>query len=368
MRALALLASGLTIAAWLAGPWRPTRIASAGDSAATAAPAATTAGAAANTLPAAARPTTQESAVAPGPVAPRGPARRSATALPRPSRVRTATPAGGLPSAAIDASGCGAREGVLAHGPRREPVVAVTFDACPTTHSPGFAPEIVDLLERERVPTTFFVSGRWAETHPAEFARLRSVPFFEIALHGHRHRHLVHGSPDAMLAEIADGRDALRKLGATVVPVFRPPFGDSPPELAEVARRAGVVAVTWDVAPGDPDPQVGPASIERGVTSRSEAGSIVVLHVNGRGVGTPKALPGVLAGLRARGFRLARASEVLAPCAGSPVGTVSAGATGGANEGPAAASDAPSPGAPPEAIAPSPDPARSPASNPTTAP
>ncbi|MFM7143540.1 MAG: polysaccharide deacetylase family protein, partial [Alphaproteobacteria bacterium] len=165
---------------------------------------------------------------------------------------------------------------MLAHGPRRDPVVAVTFDACPTSRSPGFAPEIVDLLERERVPTTFFVSGRWAETHPKEFARLRSVPFFEIALHGHRHRHLVHGAPEAMLAEIEDGRAALRRLGAEPVAIFRPPFGDSPEELASVARRAGVVAVTWDVAPGDPDPLVSAATIERGVTGRSEPGSVVV--------------------------------------------------------------------------------------------
>jgi len=210
---------------------------------------------------------------------------------------------------------------VLAHGPRTEPVVAVTFDACPTTRSPGFAPEIVDLLEREKVPTTFFVSGRWAETHPEAFARIRGVAFFEIALHGHRHRHLVPGAPEAMLAEIEQGRDALRGLGAEVVPIFRPPYGDSPPELAEVARRAGVTALTWDVAPGDPDPRVAPATIQRGVTSGAQAGSVVVLHVNGRGISTPKALPGVLAGLRARGLRLARASEVLAPC------TTSAGAS-----------------------------------------
>jgi len=217
---------------------------------------------------------------------------------------------------------------VLVHGPRSAPVVAVTFDACPTSKSPGFSPEIVDLLERERVPTTFFVSGRWAETHPQAFARIRSVPFFEVALHGHRHRHLVHGATDAMLAEIVDGREALRSLGATVVPIFRPPFGDSPAELAQVARRAGAVAVAWDVAPGDPDPQVSAASIERGVTSRAEPGSVVVLHVNGRGVGTPRALPGLVAGLRARGFRLAKASEVLATCAGVPSAPAAADAVG----------------------------------------
>lgn len=244
--------------------------------------------------------------------------RATGSTVAAPGRPRAPRPPAPLPAPMLDANGCGARDGVLAHGPRRERLVAVTFDACPTTRSPGFAREIVDLLEREKVPTTFFVSGRWAETHPADFSRLRSVPFFEIALHGHRHRHLVRGAPDAMRAEIEQGRAALRGLGADPVAIFRPPFGDSPPELAGVAERVGVTAVTWDVAPGDPDPGVSSSAIERGVTARSEPGSVVVLHVNGRGAGTPKALPGVLAGLRARGFRFARVSEVLAPCRPAP--------------------------------------------------
>jgi len=265
---------------------------------------------------------------------------------PRVARGRPARTTGPARPSILPSSGCGAIDGVLAHGPRTQPVVAVTFDACPTTRSPGFSPEIVGLLERERVPTTFFVSGRWAETHPEEFARIRAVPFFEIALHGHRHRHLVRGAPDAMRAEIEEGRDALRRLGATVVPIFRPPFGDSPPGLAEVAGRSGVTALTWDVAPGDPDPRVGPGSIERGVIAGARPGSVVVLHVNGRGVSTPKALPGVLAGLRSRGFRLALASEVLAPCI-HPPGATDASATG--RESPARGATptgTPSPGAP----------------------
>jgi peptidoglycan/xylan/chitin deacetylase (PgdA/CDA1 family) len=210
--------------------------------------------------------------------------------------------------------GCETRDAVFVHGVRQEPQVALTFDACPTTHAPGFSPEIVDLLVKESVPATFFVSGRWAETHPGELARLAAVSFFEIGSHGYRHHHLNGASTAAIRAEIEDGQQALARLGHAAQPLFRPPFGERPPALAVAARQAGVTPVLWDVAPGDPDPKETAADIERDIVRRARGGSVIVLHVNGRGVGTPEALPRVLAGLRQRGFRFVTVSQLLSAC------------------------------------------------------
>ena len=69
-------------------------------------------------------------------------------------------------------------------------------------------------LERERVPTSFFVSGLWAEANQDAFRRLMRSPFFEIALHGHRHPRLIGASAETIAAEIEDGRAALIRLGA----------------------------------------------------------------------------------------------------------------------------------------------------------
>jgi len=46
-------------------------------------------------------------------------------------------------------------------------------------------------------------------------------------------------------------------------------------------------------------------------------GSIVLFHANGRGWHTQGALPGIIAGLKARGYEFATVSELLA--AGEPV-------------------------------------------------
>ena len=218
-----------------------------------------------------------------------------------------------MPAAAGDGT-CAVRDSVLVHGSRHSRKVALTFDACPTSHVPGFSPAIVEYLAREQVPATFFISGRWAEAHPHELAQLEAVPFFEIALHGYRHHKLLGASEAAILAEIQDGQKALVRLGAQPHALFRPPFGDQPRVLAATARAAGVTPVLWDVAPGDPNPKETAADIERDVLRQVQGGSIIVLHVNGRGVGTAAALPALVPRLRERGFHFATVGELMQEC------------------------------------------------------
>ena len=218
------------------------------------------------------------------------------------------------PALSAGRENCEIRDGVFVHGSRRTHDVALTFDACPTTHVPGFSPAIVDQLVEQSIPATFFVSGRWAEKHPQELARLAGVPFFEIALHGYRHHHLTGASTAAIRAEIEDGRQALRRLDSKPEPLFRPPFGDHPPALQTAAQAAGVTPVLWDVVPGDPNPQATAHDLERTILQHARGGSIIVQHVNGRGVATAAALPTVLSELRQRGFRFVTVSELMREC------------------------------------------------------
>src|SRR5215213_560069 len=48
-------------------------------------------------------------------------------------------------------------------------VAVLTFDACATrTQANGFDRPLYELLVKEQLPATVFVSGRWIETHPSE--------------------------------------------------------------------------------------------------------------------------------------------------------------------------------------------------------
>lgn len=200
------------------------------------------------------------------------------------------------------------------HGLRSGCQIALTFDACPTSHVPPFAPDLVDYLEHEKVPVTFFVSGRWAEANPQDLRRLEAVPFFEIAFHGYQHPRLIDAPPGTIEAELKNGKTSLLRLGAMPVPLFRPPYGDRPHELAPLARQNGVVPVMGDVGLGDPDPNRTDDVMERDAIRWIQAGSIIVLHVNGRGVATAETVRDLVPALRARGYEFVKVSDLVRGC------------------------------------------------------
>jgi peptidoglycan/xylan/chitin deacetylase (PgdA/CDA1 family) len=84
----------------------------------------------------------------------------------------------------------------------------------------------------------------------------------------------------------------------------------------QVLQRDSLITVTWDDAPGDWDPLPVKTIIERTV-SAARPGSIILLHdgmnaTHGADQSeTVQALPGIIAGLRARGFQCVTLPELL---------------------------------------------------------
>ena len=209
---------------------------------------------------------------------------------------------------------CRLDKGAFTNGSREGVEIALSFDVCPTSHTPPFAPELVAYLRRAHVPATFFVAGQWARANPPDLQVLKETPFFEIALHGDYHHHLQPGQPQAIQQEIEGGRAALVQLGAHPQPLFRPPYGDAPPELAAVARKESVLPVLWDSGLGDPDPNRTAAVMERDAFRWVQAGSIIVLHANGGGVATAELVRQLVPALRKRGYVFVPVSDLAARC------------------------------------------------------
>lgn len=190
-------------------------------------------------------------------------------------------------------------------------VAVLTFDACATrSQANGFDRALFQLLVRERVPVTVFVSGRWVETHPADFAELAGDPLFEFGNHSYDHPHMTQLDDAGITAEVVRTNALIAAHGRAAI-AFRPPYGDIDEHVVQVVRRAGLPTVTWDVVSGDPGRRATRESIERQVTSHARPGSIIIFHINGRAPHTVEALPAILANLRARGFTFAPLSRFL---------------------------------------------------------
>ncbi|MGR2752206.1 polysaccharide deacetylase family protein [Agromyces arachidis] len=177
--------------------------------------------------------------------------------------------------------------------------VSITFDDGPT----GLTAGLLDLLDGARAPATFYVQGSSVQRAPGTAARIAESGH-ELANHTWAHPDLTKLKDDeAVRREVERTQAAIRDATGVTARSIRPPYG------ASDERVRGLVAlpfVVWDVDTvdwRDPGPEV---VVERAVGG-SRRGSIVLMHDTHEQ--TVEAVPGVIAGLRARGFTLATVAE-----------------------------------------------------------
>jgi peptidoglycan/xylan/chitin deacetylase (PgdA/CDA1 family) len=193
-----------------------------------------------------------------------------------------------------------------------QPAIAITFDACATSRQDnGFDRAVYEILKREGVPATIFVSGRWVDVHGAEMTELARDPLVLFGDHSYDHPHMPRLTPARMGEEIDQTEAALARYGKKSV-AFRPPFGEWNRRLIQAASARGLPTVTWDVVSGDPSIRTTTDRMIRNVLDKARSGSIVIFHINGRGRKTAEALPQILKGLRDRGLRFVPLPELLA--------------------------------------------------------
>jgi peptidoglycan/xylan/chitin deacetylase (PgdA/CDA1 family) len=200
---------------------------------------------------------------------------------------------------------------IVEHGPRDSKKIALTFDACPTGRPDEYDDKVIDVLMREKVPATLFMSGRWVEKNPEKAKFLASQARFEIAAHSYYHPHMMEKPDDRDVRELKRTQAVIKKVTGKTPRYFRPPYGEADERIVNLAASAGLVTVQYDIASGDPDPNLSPQRIARIILRDAKGGSIIVFHMNKNGVHTAEVLPNIIEGLRKKGFRLVTVGEML---------------------------------------------------------
>ncbi len=214
---------------------------------------------------------------------------------------------------------------VVKNGPRRKKKIALTFDACATQGPSQFDERVIRMLIELQVPATLFLGGKWMEEHPDETLELANHPQFELANHTYLHPHLPHESDERVREELLRTQDMLYTLTGRRATLFRAPYGEVDARIARLGAQAGMIAIQYDLASGDPDPRISSKRLIEYVSDQARNGSIVVMHMNGRGWKTAEALPRIVLRLRKKGYKLVTVSELLgrppAPAVNSGFGT-----------------------------------------------
>jgi peptidoglycan-N-acetylglucosamine deacetylase len=229
-----------------------------------------------------------------------------AVALPAPacgvaaSKASVGPPTGGT-TAGARAVGCTSRpDTVVTSGPPDGRRVALTFDDGPST---GQTPAILVTLNRLGAVATFFEEGHHVDG--------RQQLMEEILASGDEiGNHTFHHSLFPGPMEIKSAERAIRAATGFRPCLFRPPYGLLSDAVRAAAGGSGLETVLWDVDSED-DRLSGAGVIRGNVLRQVTAGSIILLHDGGHHPQTVRALPGIVRGLRARGYRLVTVTELL---------------------------------------------------------
>ncbi len=197
---------------------------------------------------------------------------------------------------------------LITNGLRDRPLAALTFDACPAR---GFDTGIIRVLTETQTPATFFLSGWWMQSHISATQLLASIPYFELGEHSWSHPYFARLSASQIDDQISRTETLLTRLAGHSDKLFRFPYGNYSTRALQEIYRLGLTPIQWDVVSGDPSSSMTAKLITSRVLSQTQDGSIVIMHVNGRGWHTAAALPAIIAGLRARGFQLVTITDLL---------------------------------------------------------
>lgn len=187
------------------------------------------------------------------------------------------------------------------------PLVALTFDDGPTR---AHTQTVLDLLARHDAPATFFLTGAEALRHP-DLVRAIIDAGHAVGNHSLSHERMVGMTPARMHRELEITDAALAQAGWTGPRLFRPPYGKRLFVLPWILWRSERTTVMWDVAPDDVN-DTAQAIAQRAIDG-ARPGSILLPHpMYDSRQATRDALPLLIEGLRARGFRLVTVTQLLA--------------------------------------------------------
>lgn len=185
-------------------------------------------------------------------------------------------------------------------GPKDAVGVALTFDDGP---DPVTTRQTLDALDEHGAKATFFVIGKKAEKHP-DVVKDILARGHTVGLHSYAHDRLfAMRGPGRWRRDLQKGMRVLESITGERPRLFRPPIGHTNPHVGGVLKELGLVVVGWNVSARD-GTSVEASDVAKRVLAASKNGAIVLMHdASERGDHEPagvRALPEILAGLRAR--------------------------------------------------------------------
>lgn len=185
-----------------------------------------------------------------------------------------------------------------------EKVLSISFDAA---WGRANTEEILNILDRYDVKTTFFLVGFWAEKHP-DLVRELVARGHEIGNHSATHPHMASLTQAQIREELRRCSDLIESVTGTRPTLFRPPYGEYNDDVVRVSREEGYACVQWNVDSLDWK-NLGAEHMVRQCTKHVNPGDIVLFHNDSKYI--LEALPQILEYYQQAGYKIIPVSQIL---------------------------------------------------------
>lgn len=151
-----------------------------------------------------------------------------------------------------------------------QPCIALTFDDGP---NPNTTPQILNVLEKEHVPASFFVVGSRVIGNGAILQRMYADGD-EIGNHSWSHPDMTTIKPDQVRRQVALAQSVIESTGVPAPTLFRPPYGAV---NQTVLTSIPLTVMFWNEDPKDwatTDAQ----QVQQAMLAAARPGGVVDLH------------------------------------------------------------------------------------------
>jgi len=135
--------------------------------------------------------------------------------------------------------------GAIYKGDPNSKTLYLTFDA---GYENGQTPKILDVLEKEKVPATFFVTGHFLESQP-ELSKRMVKEGHIIGNHSWHHPDFTQVSDERVREELQKVKEKAKELtGQKEMKYLRPPRGVFSERTLQIAKEEGYTHIFWSLA------------------------------------------------------------------------------------------------------------------------
>jgi peptidoglycan/xylan/chitin deacetylase (PgdA/CDA1 family) len=184
-----------------------------------------------------------------------------------------------IPTLLIRLFGFGVRKETNGQG------IALTFDDGP---DPVYTPQLLDLLKKYNIKSTFFVLGSKAEQYPELILRMHQEGHL-VGVHNYVHRSNALMTPWKVRGQLEHSIRTIENIIGVTPVHYRPPWGVF--NIFDILLFRKFRVVLWSLIVGDWVSWGGAQRIKKQLLAKIKNGDVIVLHDSGQTFGAVKNAP-----------------------------------------------------------------------------